>query len=133
MESKEIAFSKAEFIRRIRVLGANIGFVGPDRGTGNPRLFFDTPLLAVIVKGVIGKKKSMDFRSFVTELAQKFGLVIGVGADESIADKVGIVGSGGFDPDEMLSRNQENFRERLVRVGLARTYSDSHTEVVADV
>jgi hypothetical protein len=133
MESKQIAFSKTEFIRRIRVLGANIGFVGPDRGTGNPRLFFDTPILGVIVKGVIGKKKSMDFRSFVTELAQKFGLVIGVGADESIADKVGIVGSGGFDPDEMLSRNQENFRERLVRVGLARTYSDSHTEVVADV
>ncbi len=95
-------------------------------------MFLDTPLLGVLTKGIIGKG-SMDFREFVTKLAQKFGLVLGLGDDESIATKIDIVGSGGLDPDEVLYRNQENFRERLVRVGLAHTYSDSHTEVMADV
>ena len=132
MESKKVKFKKTELARRVRSLGANIGFVGPDRGTGNPRLFLDTPLLGVLTKGVIGHD-SMDFRTFVTTLAKKFGLVLGLGDDDSIADKVNIVGSGGLDPDEVLAKNQEVFRERLVRVGLARTYSDSHTEVLADV
>ena len=45
MESKKLKFSKTELARRVRSLGTNIGFVGPDRGTGNPRLFLDTPLL----------------------------------------------------------------------------------------
>jgi hypothetical protein len=133
MESKTIGFSRTEFTRRVRSLGANIGFVGPDRGFGNPRLFFDTPLLGVLTKGVIGARNSIDFRTFVTELAEKFGLVLGLGEDESVANEVDIAGSGGLDPDEVLSQNQEIFRERLVRVGLARTYSDSHTEVIADV
>ena len=133
MDAKQVRFSKTEFARRVRSLGANIGFVGPDRGFGNPRLFLDTPLLGVLAQGVIGKRSSVDFRRFVTELSQRFGLVLGLGEDDSIADQIDLVGSGGLDPDEILSRNQKNFRERLVRVGLARTYSDSHTEVIADV
>lgn len=133
MESKPVSFSKTEYTRRVRSLGANIGFVGPDRGIGNPRLFLDTPVLGVLTKGILGRGKSMDFRGFISRTTEQFGLVLGTGEDESVADEIGLVGSGGLDPDEILFRNQEIFRERLVRVGLARTYSDSHTEVVADV
>ncbi len=131
LESKALGFKKAELARRVRSLGANIGFAGPDRGT-LPRLMVDTPLLGVLARGIVGSK-SMAFEDFVTGLHEQFGLVLGIGTDDSVADRVGDVGFEGLDPYEMLQRNQEILRERMIRTGLARMYSDSHTEVFGNV
>jgi len=119
---------KSEYARRVRSLGQNIGFAGPDRG-GKPRLFLDTPLLGVLVQGIV-PGKSMEFEEFVTELANRFGIVVGLGSDDSISDEISEWGLEGAHTYELLSRNQDLLRERLVRAGLARSYSDSHTEVV---
>lgn len=127
LETKAVGFKKAELARRVRSLGANIGFAGPDRGT-LPRLIVDTPLLGVLARGIVGSK-SMAFEDFVTELHTRFGLVVGIGVDDSVADRLGNVGFEGLDPYEILQRNQEILRERMIRTGLARMYSDSHTEV----
>lgn len=131
VDSREVGISKPELARRVRSMGANIGLAGPDRGL-RPRLIVDTPLLGVLVKGIVGTK-SMEFSSFVSQLAQQFGLVLGLGTDDSVADELGLSGSGGFDTYELLIRNQELLRERMLRAGLARSYSDSHTEVFSNV
>jgi hypothetical protein len=130
-ESKAVGFKKSELARRVRSLGANIGFTGPDRGTGSPRLILDTPILGVLVRGIVGVG-TMEFDDFVSEVASRFGVVMGLGKDDSIADKMDAIGSDGYDAYEILERNQEMLRERLLRAGLARAYSDAHTEVYND-
>jgi hypothetical protein len=129
-ESKSVDFRKQELARRVRSLGANVGLTGPDRGTGSPRLVIDTPLLGVLVKGMLAVGESMKFEQFVSELARRFGLVLGLGEDDEIAERLEFIGSSGFDAYELLVQNQELLRERLLRAGLARSYSDSHTEIV---
>ena len=131
VEHPSIKFTQAEMARRVRSLAANIGLAGPDRGTGNPRLVIDTPLLGVLVRGMLGRE-TMEFRSFIKELTDRFGLVIGPGLDEGVIDRANIIGSSGTDPLDVAFGNQERFRQRLIRVGLARAYSDSHTEVLAN-
>jgi hypothetical protein len=131
LESKALGLKKAELARRVRSLGANIGFAGPDRGT-LPRLMVDTPLLGVLARGIVGSG-SMPFEEFITVLHEQFGLVLGIGTDDSVADRIGDVGFEGLDPYELLQRNQEILRERMIRTGLARMYSDSHTEVFGNV
>lgn len=131
VESKAVGFKQAELARRVRSLGTNIGLTGPDRGFGSPRLVVDTPLLGVLVRGIVGAG-SMEFEQFVTTLTARFGLVLGLGEDDSIASRMEQLGSDGYDAYELLVRNQELVRERLLRAGLARAYSDSHTEVYLD-
>ncbi len=126
---EEAGLDSGELGRRIRSLAANIGFAGPDRGRGLPRLYCETPLLGTLVRGLCGAG-SMPFEEFVSRLRERFGLVFGPGNDESLAEKLGPVW-GGAEGDELLRQNQEEFRRRLVRAGLARTYSDLHTEVSA--
>lgn len=127
MESDAIGFSKAELAKRVRSLGANIGFAGPDRGP-RPRLTLDTPLLGVIVRGVAGSQP-IEFGDFVSTVAKRFGLVLGLGNDDAIVDRMTSLGIEGFDVYDLLTKNQELLRARLIRAGLARSYSDSHTEV----
>lgn len=127
VDSRTLGFSKSEYARRVRSLGANIGFAGPDRGR-MPRLMLDTPLLGVLAQGIVGRG-SLPYEDFVTRLSERFGLVTGIGSDDAIVDRLGDLGSEGYDPYEVLQRNQELLRERLLRTGLARNYSDSHTEV----
>jgi len=88
----------------------------------------DTPLLGVIARGIAGND-SMPFEDFVTRLSEQFGLIVGVGSDDAVVDFLGDLGSEGFDSYELLQKNQELLRERMIRTGLARSYSDSHTEV----
>ena len=127
LESSVLGLSKGELAKRVRSLGANIGFAGPDRGL-MPRLMIDTPLLGVIARGIAGND-SMPFEDFVTRLSEQFGLIVGVGSDDAVVDFLGDLGSEGFDSYELLQKNQELLRERMIRTGLARSYSDSHTEV----
>jgi type II secretory pathway component PulK len=74
----------------------------------------------------------MEYGDFVTALTDRFGLVLGVGNDDSILDRIAASGVDAADVDELLAKNQELLRERLLRAGLARSYSDAHTEVFAD-
>jgi hypothetical protein len=131
LESDPVQLTRSELARRIRSLGANIGFAGPDRGL-RPRLTVDTPLLGVLVKGIVGEG-AMEIGAFVSNVAKRFGLVLGVGSDDDIVDKMSPVGSEGYDMYELLVLNQEMLRTRLLRAGLARSYSDSHTEVFCNV
>jgi hypothetical protein len=121
---------RRELARRVRSLGANIGFAGPDRGRGAARLFLETPLLGTIVRGVCADR-SLPFDRFVTELRDSFGLVLGPGLDEGTWELLGPIWAGA-EGEELLRQNQEELRRRLLRAGLARSYSDSHTEVLAD-
>jgi hypothetical protein len=131
LSSEQFQFSKSNFKFKIRNLATTIGFAAPDRGVGDPRLVLDTPLLFVLVRGILKTSQgSMNYKTFVTELAQKLGLVVGLGMDDSIADKLEIQGANGWDIFEILEKNEEQLRQRLLRVGLARSYSDSHTEVL---
>jgi hypothetical protein len=122
-------FPKSEFARRVRSLGANIGLVGPDRGTGNPRVVIDTPLLGVLVRAIVGTG-SMEYRAFLREVRNRFGLVFGLSDDPDIVSDLDLMGSDGLDQYEILAANEELLRERMLRAGLARSYSDSHTEVI---
>jgi hypothetical protein len=127
LQSDAIGFTKTELARRVRSLGVNVGFAAPNRGL-LPRVVLDTPLLDVLVKGIAGRSP-MPYATFVTRLREHFGIVVGIGNDYSVIDHMQHFGSEGADAYELLTRNQELLRERLLRAGLARTYSDAHTEV----
>lgn len=128
LQAQSIGFTKTELARRVRSLGVNVGLAAPNRGL-LPRLVLDTPLLDVLVKGIAGRS-TMPYGDFVTCLRDRFGIVVGVGNDDAIIDYMAQFGSEGADAYDLLTRNQELLRERLLRVGLARAYSDSHTEVI---
>src|SRR5262249_9726246 len=100
-------------------------------GTGSPRLLLDTPILGVLVRGIVGVG-AMEFDDFISKVAERFGIVLGLGKDDSLADRMEAIGSDGHDAYEILVRNQELLREGLLRAGLARAYSDAHTEVYND-
>lgn len=131
IDDEPIKFSQHELGRRVRSLGANIGFAGPDRGRANARLLFDTPLLGVLVKGLLANTNSMPLEDFVSLVAEKFGVFLGPGSEDELVDRIDLKGTGGLDTFELLKNNQDLLRDRLLRAGLARAYSDSHTEVIS--
>jgi len=124
-----LGFSRAEMTRRVRSLGANIGLAGPDAGRALPRFYCETPLLGTLVRGICGDS-SMSLDEFVKQVRIKFGIVFGSGGDDRVLSSLGPIWSGG-DGEDLLERNEEELGRRLVKAGLARTYSDSHTEVFA--
>lgn len=118
--------------QRLRGLATKIGFAAPDKGTGGIRIALDTPLLGVLVDGLISGA-SMPFEQFVSALRTELGLVVGVGEDDSFVPELETetFGSHGRSIYEVLMENEQSFRQRLLRSGLARTYSDAHTEVMS--
>jgi len=121
-------FPPLELARRIRALSQSIGFTAPDRGVGSVRLVFDTPLLNVLIRGLVGRQ-SVNYEDFVSLVAEKFGLVLGPGAADDLLDRYPEMGEGNI--YESLLENQDLLQQRLLRAGFARAYSDSHTEVLA--
>lgn len=121
-----LLFPPSELARRVRSLGQSIGFTAPDRGEGAVRIVFDTTLLNVLIRGLLGSN-SMNFEEFVTVVSKKFGLVFGPGADDSIISEFS--GPVFADTYKLMLSNQDALQERLLRAGFARAYSDSHTEV----
>lgn len=131
----EVVFdlSDEEYARRVRALGSTVGIAGPDRGIG-PRLCCETPTLGVLVKAVCGTK-SMSFDEFIRALRVRYGIVVGLAEDDdssAIIQKLGPIWAGS-DAMELLEHNAVLMRDRLVAAGLARTYSDLHTEVLPHV
>lgn len=126
---EELQYSQQEYSRRLRSLGANVGVAGPDGGSPNPRFYVDTPLLGVLVRGIVGDG-DLELDEFVTQVYETFGLVLGIGCDDQIISAFSdrnILRNR--DLYSLLTANTDLLRERLLRTGLARTYSDSHTEV----
>lgn len=119
-------------IQRVRGLATKIGFASPDRGTGGVRLALDTPLLGVLVDGIV-RNGAMKFETFISRLRTELGLVVGVGEDDSFvpALEAETFGTQGRSLYDLLMENEQELRRRLIRTGLARTYSDAHTEVIA--
>jgi len=121
--------TQRELSRRLRSLGANVGLAGPDRGVANPRFYIDTPLLGIIVHGIVGDGE-IELDDFISCIYEVFGLVLGPGANDTLYKDLAELGTfADRDLYSLLLENKERLRLRLVRTGLARTYSDSHTEV----
>jgi len=118
--------------QRIRGLATKIGFATPDRGAGGIRFALDTPLLAVLVNGLV-PGSTLSFEQFVTRLRTELGLVLGIGEDDSFVEQLETetYGSHGRSIYDVLMENEQVLRQRLIRTGLARTYSDAHTEVIS--
>lgn len=114
----------------LRSMGRKVGFISPDRGMGFARFGLETPLLGTIVRGLV-PSGGVEFESFVDSLRRRFGLVLGPGGDDQLAGDLPYWQSAGT-AREMLRTNQESFRRRLIRSGLAREYSDGYTEVTHD-
>ena len=124
-------FGAPTIIQRFRSLAANIGFVAPDRGAGQPRLVLDTPLLGILVAGTV-EGDALEYGQFVTQLRRRVGLIVGVGDNhEFLRDLEGsrLQPANLF---QVLHESEEELKRRLLRAGLARTYSDSITEVIRD-
>lgn len=132
MDRTPLDFSHAKWLLRIRNLGKTIGFCAPEKGVGEPRFVLDTPLLSVVVRGVLGTHEgTLEFRSFVTRLRNDYGLIVGIGEDDSFIAELSKRNKSGVSTDELLERSEEILRQRLLSIGLARSYSDSHTEVIS--
>ena len=118
-----------DFITRaVRSMGKKVGFIGPRRGAASPRFVCETPLLATLVAGVCSGGGPMVFQKFVDTVRERFGLVFGLGSDESVPVRAGVWEGTGIGR-RLLKDNEERLKRRLIRAGLAREYSDGHTEV----
>src|SRR5262249_627174 len=101
---------------------------GPDRGAGSPRFLCETPLLGTLVAGLCASR-SVDFEEFVDLARERLGLVFGPGTREGLAEQLNFSEGAGIGR-QLLRDNQDVLRQRLIRAGLAREYSDGYTEVV---
>ena len=112
----------------LRQMGRKIGLTGPERGRGEPRFVAETPLLGTLVAGICGRQ-SMPFERFVTRVRRELGLYFGPGEDDYVVELRGVRQSLGM-AYRYFKENEEALRARLVAAGLAKEYSDSHTEVL---
>jgi hypothetical protein len=126
----ESAYSTDSITKGLRSMGNKVGFIGPGRGVGTPRFFCETPLLGTLIAGLC-PEDGIEFESFVDLARHRLGIVFGPGTEDNLAERLNLwegAGIGG----RILRDNQDALRERLVRAGLAREYSDGHTEVIYD-
>jgi hypothetical protein len=124
------SFTADELTKGLRHMGNKIGFIGPGRGGGAPRFVCETPLLGTLVAGIC-PVDGMEFSEFIDRARNELGLIFGPGTDDNLAEHLDLWEGSGVG-GRMLRDNQEALRRRLVRAGLAREYSDGHTEVIYD-
>ncbi len=127
----ESGYAPSFLTQGLRSMGTKLGFIGPDRGAGIPRFVCETPLLGTLVSGMC-PPEGMDFEDFVDQARWQFGLVFGLGTDDGVARRLSPLWESVGVGRGLLRENQEALRQRLVRAGLAREYSDGHTEVPAN-
>jgi hypothetical protein len=115
--------------KAIRTMGVKAGLVGPARGRGASRLMVEASLLSAIVTAVCGEE-SMNLRDFVAAVHSQLGLVLGV-VELSSAQRreLEAIVAGIDDVDRVLQNLEELLKERLIRAGLAKRFSDGHTRV----
>jgi hypothetical protein len=127
----ETGYSVEHLTRAVRVMGTKVGFVGPVRGIGRPRFVLETPLLATITRSLVQPDNSVPFHEFVVRARERLGLIIGGSRLEDLP-----LGAMVF-PSERVARQQlaaleERLRIRMIQAGLAREFSDDHTQVFAE-
>lgn len=125
-----LGFSEDVIARRVRGMGTTIGFAAPDRGASPMRLVLETPVLGMLVGGLV-PTRPLPFNEFIDAAYSRLGLVLGIGTRDDIVDKVTPTGYSGPPLYDVLLANEDALRRRLLRAGLARTFSDSHTEVLS--
>lgn len=114
--------------RGIRAMANKVGFVGPVRGTGQPRFVLETPLLATLARALVPAGGSLAFEEFVRAMRTQLGLIVGIGRSDRFPEGARVFGT------EQVARQRldvlgEHLRTRLIHAGLAREFSDSYTRV----
>lgn len=114
--------------RGVRAMANKVGFVGPVRGTGQPRFVLETPLLATLARALVPAGESLAFEDFVRAMRTRLGLIVGISRKDAVPDGARVFGT------EQVARQRldvlgEHLRTRLIHAGLAREFSDSHTRV----
>lgn len=128
-EFKELV-SPADFSAAFRSLSGKIGFAGPVKGTGEKRILFEANFLEVLV--YFFSNEGDTFEDFVNNCYERMGLILGrpKNLSESNYLKLEKLSSRHSDVDEALENSQELLRQRLVKSGLAREFSDGFTVMV---
>lgn len=131
----EIEFSPSSIKGNFITLAKDIGFCGPQKATSKsgdsgqkPRLILDLPILNVLVNGLIDEPTGFD--DFVAMMSNKLGIIVGPPRNESQSFQ--LVNSlpktyNIEDLEVLLIQNKEELKKRLLRCGLAKTFSDSTT------
>jgi hypothetical protein len=114
--------------RSMRLMGTKAGFVGPMRGTGQPRFVMETPLLAILTRAVLDDEDSIPFGDFVDRLRDRLGLIVGFGGGAALPSRARVFPSAQV-AETQLRQMERLLRHRMVQAGLAREFSDSHTRV----
>jgi len=111
----------------LRTVGRMIGLAGPARGFGAPRFLLETPMLSTLVRITV-PEPSIPFADFVDRLRTRFGMIVGIGNDDETPKRLSLWDSTDATRD-LLIRNEDALRSRLISAGLAYQYSDLNTEV----
>ena len=130
------AFNKlyplSSFSSAFRTLSGKVGLAGPIKGTGEPRIFFETNFLDSLVFFL--SKHGDSFGDFVDNCFENLGIIVGRPSTIDLDDMDRLQALAGriADVDECLDLAHENMRLRLVRSGLAKEFSDGYTIMVRD-
>jgi hypothetical protein len=126
------AYSVDDLQKALRAFGNKIGFTAPNRGFGQPRFCIEAPLLATITRAVVPEGSSVAFPEFITNVREQIGIVLGLSGLEARLDALpastDVFGTARR-AWEHLTALQELLRQRLIRAGIAREFSDGHTQV----
>lgn len=121
---------QAYYSGAFRSLSGKIGFAGPVKGTGEKRIMFEASFLEVLV--YFFSNEGDTFETFINNCYEKIGLILGRPRNfsETNYSTLERLSSRYSDVEEALEKSQEFLRQRLVKSGLAREFSDGFTVMV---
>ena len=133
----ELGYSPSTIKANFIAWGKDIGFCGPQKassksgdGGQKPRLILDMPILNVLVNGLLDAPCGFD--DFVALLADQLGIIVGPPRTDEQKAQLQKSLPNTFnteDLENLLIQNKEELKQRLLRCGLARTFSDSETVI----
>lgn len=111
----------------VKSLASKVGLAGPQRGTGETRIFFETSFLESLVF-FLGDD-GMAFETFVDICYERLGLIVGYPSSisETVLNRLTQIAGRTVDLDEALYLVSLMMRRRLVATGLAQEFSDGFT------
>jgi hypothetical protein len=111
----------------VKSLASKVGLAGPQRGTGETRIFLETSFLESLVF-FLGQD-GMPFEKFVDTCYERLGLIIGYPSSISqpVLNRLAQIAGRTVDLDDSLFVVSSMMRRRLVATGLAQEFSDGFT------